>query len=239
MLNSGCWYIEKEPTFTSSTFSACPLYNWQARLTLRQLPAKFPNSRSCQLPRVRNLNEARGCRKFCAQFSLFKSVLFVSCSLRDLVIFSVLRLFLCLRGVESLPQDEILSTEDSINRKTEMLCYCCLLLQITCFLREELWTLLINRRAVHTNIMTFRIYRWRSIHLFSWTVCFIKKWCRKGELLYDSWGPARTFIAKLLRKFPCEGCTHWRKQRWKKPYDLATNSYGSAQWDLNNFVTRN
>ena len=45
-------------------------------------------------------------------------------------------------------------------------------------------------------------------------------------LLYDPYGPARAFIAKLLRKSPYEGRTWWREQVRKKPSGPARIAYG-------------
>ena len=44
-------------------------------------------------------------------------------------------------------------------------------------------------------------------------------------LLYDPYGPARAFIAKLLRKSPYEGRTWWREQVRKKPSGPARIAY--------------
>ena len=67
----------------------------------------------------------------------------------------------------------------------------------------------------------------------------IKNWNVSGEqrtnntnrswycfLLYDPYGPARAFIAKLLRKSPYEGRTWWREQVRKKPSGPARIAYG-------------
>ena len=43
---------------------------------------------------------------------------------------------------------------------------------------------------------------------------------------YDPCGPARAFIAKLLRKSPYEGRTRWREQGRKKPSGPARIAYG-------------
>ena len=49
----------------------------------------------------------------------------------------------------------------------------------------------------------------------------------KIYLLYDPYGPARAFIAKLLRKSPYEGRTWWRElQVRKKPSGPARIAYG-------------
>ena len=48
-------------------------------------------------------------------------------------------------------------------------------------------------------------------------------------LSYDPYGPARAFIAKLLRKSPYEGSTRWREQGRKKPSGPARISYGSSR----------
>ena len=48
-------------------------------------------------------------------------------------------------------------------------------------------------------------------------------------LSYDPYGPARAFIAKLLRKFPYEGRTRWREQGRKKPSGPARIAYGSSR----------
>ena len=45
-------------------------------------------------------------------------------------------------------------------------------------------------------------------------------------LLYDLYGPARAFIAKVLRKSPYEGRTWWCKQVRKKPSEPARIAYG-------------
>ena len=45
-------------------------------------------------------------------------------------------------------------------------------------------------------------------------------------LSYDPRGPARAFIAKLLRKSPYEGRTRWREQGHKKPSGPARIAYG-------------
>ena len=44
-------------------------------------------------------------------------------------------------------------------------------------------------------------------------------------LSYDPYGPARAFIAKLLRKSPYEGRTRWREQGRKKPSGPARIAY--------------
>ena len=46
-----------------------------------------------------------------------------------------------------------------------------------------------------------------------------------GSLSYDPYGPARAFIAKLLRKSPYEGRTRWSEQDRKKPSGLARIAY--------------
>ena len=48
----------------------------------------------------------------------------------------------------------------------------------------------------------------------------------KIHLSYDPYGPARAFIAKLLRKSPYEGRTRWREQGRKKPSGPARIAYG-------------
>ena len=48
----------------------------------------------------------------------------------------------------------------------------------------------------------------------------------KYILSYDQYGPARAFIAKLLRKSPYEGRTRWREQGRKKPSGPARIAYG-------------
>ena len=48
-------------------------------------------------------------------------------------------------------------------------------------------------------------------------------------LSYDPYGPARAFIAKLLRKSPYEGRTRWREQGRKKPSGPARIAYGSSR----------
>ena len=48
----------------------------------------------------------------------------------------------------------------------------------------------------------------------------------KYILSYDPYGPARAFIAKLLRKSPYEGRTRWREQGRKKPSCPARIAYG-------------
>ena len=45
------------------------------------------------------------------------------------------------------------------------------------------------------------------------------------SLLYDPYGPARAFIAKVLRKSPYEGRTPWREQDLKKPSGPARIAY--------------
>ena len=45
-------------------------------------------------------------------------------------------------------------------------------------------------------------------------------------LSYDPYGPARAFIAKLLRKSPYEGRTRWGEQGRKKPSGPARIAYG-------------
>ena len=45
-------------------------------------------------------------------------------------------------------------------------------------------------------------------------------------LLYDPYGPACAFIAKVLRKSLYEGCTWWREQVRKKPSGPARIAYG-------------
>ena len=47
-----------------------------------------------------------------------------------------------------------------------------------------------------------------------------------GGLSYDPYGPARAFIAKLLRKSPYEGRSRWREQGRKKPCGPARIAYG-------------
>ena len=47
-------------------------------------------------------------------------------------------------------------------------------------------------------------------------------------LSYDPYGPARAFIAKLLRKSPYEGRARWREQGRKKPSGPARIAYGPA-----------
>ena len=49
---------------------------------------------------------------------------------------------------------------------------------------------------------------------------------KKDLLLYDPYGPARAFIAKVLRKSPYEGRTWWREQVRKKPSGPARIAYG-------------
>ena len=49
---------------------------------------------------------------------------------------------------------------------------------------------------------------------------------QNGVLSYDPYGPARAFIAKLLRKSPYEGRTRWREQGRKKPSGPARIAYG-------------
>ena len=49
---------------------------------------------------------------------------------------------------------------------------------------------------------------------------------QKTVLSYDPYGPARAFIAKLLRKSPYEGRTRWREQGRKKPSGPARIAYG-------------
>ena len=44
--------------------------------------------------------------------------------------------------------------------------------------------------------------------------------------IYDPCGPARAFVAKLLRKSPYEGRTRWREQGRKKPSGPARIAYG-------------
>ena len=46
-------------------------------------------------------------------------------------------------------------------------------------------------------------------------------------LSYDPYGPACTFIAKLLRKSPYEGRTQWREQDRNKPSSPHRITYGS------------
>ena len=48
-------------------------------------------------------------------------------------------------------------------------------------------------------------------------------------LSYDPYGPARAFIAKLLRKSPYEGRTRWCEQGRKKPSGPARIAYGPAR----------
>ena len=45
-------------------------------------------------------------------------------------------------------------------------------------------------------------------------------------LLYDPYGPARTFTAKVMRKSLYEGRTQWREQGRKKPFGPARIAYG-------------
>ena len=49
---------------------------------------------------------------------------------------------------------------------------------------------------------------------------------QQAALSYDPYGPARAFIAKLLRKSPYEGRTRWREQGRKKPSGPARIAYG-------------
>ena len=57
--------------------------------------------------------------------------------------------------------------------------------------------------------------------------CFlIARVLRNCLLSYDPYGPARAFIAKLLRKSPYEGRTRWREQGRKKPSGPARIAYG-------------
>ena len=46
------------------------------------------------------------------------------------------------------------------------------------------------------------------------------------QLSYDPYGPARAFIAKLLRKSSYEGRTRWRERGRKKPSGPARIAYG-------------
>ena len=48
----------------------------------------------------------------------------------------------------------------------------------------------------------------------------------KRYLSYDPYGPARAFIAKVLRKSPYEGRTRWREQGRKKPSGPARIAHG-------------
>ena len=50
-----------------------------------------------------------------------------------------------------------------------------------------------------------------------------------GILSYDPYGPARAFIAKLLRKSRYEGRTQWREQGRKKPSGPARFADGSLR----------
>ena len=60
-----------------------------------------------------------------------------------------------------------------------------------------------------------------------WTHAVIGQFCGSySTLLYDPHGPARAFIAKLLRKSPYEGRTWWREQVRKKPSGPARIAYG-------------
>ena len=52
---------------------------------------------------------------------------------------------------------------------------------------------------------------------------------QKRLLSYDPYGPARAFIAKLLRKSPYEGRTRWREQGRKKPSGPARIAYGPVR----------
>ena len=52
---------------------------------------------------------------------------------------------------------------------------------------------------------------------FPWSILYLS---------YDPYGPARAFIAKLLRKSPYEGRTRWREQGRKKPSGPARIAYG-------------
>ena len=58
-------------------------------------------------------------------------------------------------------------------------------------------------------------------------------WSSSGDqdvsLSYDPYSPARTFIAKLLRKSPYEGCMRWREQGRKKLSGPARIAYGSSR----------
>ena len=48
----------------------------------------------------------------------------------------------------------------------------------------------------------------------------------KRYLSYDPYGPARAFIAKVLRKSPYEDRTRWREQGRKKPSGPARIAHG-------------
>ena len=49
---------------------------------------------------------------------------------------------------------------------------------------------------------------------------------KEMALLYDPYGPAHAFIAKVLRKSLYEGSTWWREQVRKKPSEPARIAYG-------------
>ena len=55
---------------------------------------------------------------------------------------------------------------------------------------------------------------------------------RMKDLSYDPYGPARAFIAKLLRKSPYEGRTRWREQGRKKPSGPARTPYESKTFNI-------
>ena len=52
---------------------------------------------------------------------------------------------------------------------------------------------------------------------------------KHSPLSYDPYGPARAFIAKLLRKSPYEGRTRWCEQGRIKPSGPARIAYGSSR----------
>ena len=66
---------------------------------------------------------------------------------------------------------------------------------------------------------------WHKENLRLYIQCWFKL-LNKQQLLYDPYGPAHAFIAKLLRKSLYKGRTWWREQVRKKPSDPARIVYG-------------
>ena len=89
-----------------------------------------------------------------------------------------------------------------------------------------------NAQALHSYLSQFS--NWRDPEITA-VRGRLRKWkklvhqCPEEYLSYDPYGPARAFIAKLLRKSPYEGRTRWREQGRKKPSGPARIAYGPAR----------
>ena len=75
------------------------------------------------------------------------------------------------------------------------------------------------RQNQQTNIVQKLVYCAFNQENVNFSICYM-------YLSYDPYGPARAFIAKLLRKSPYEGRTRWREQGRKKPSGPARIAYG-------------